>query len=331
MAVANCFTYEEAIDEIRGCLFKELKTIERMVIKMIEVSSKTLHKMDIEMIRKLVNDAYGEVHQACNIASGYVQKIQSECEKLTEDKGKLQRELADKKGQLDSLRRQLSTIKEEKEMNEKRLQDAESSLQLAEAALQKAEAHEKSMEIGRNVGIGLLFIPFLGPLLGAATITGCEISRQQALEPRKVAHRDVCSQRENVSRCTSDLEACMHNIEMKMDEITQNEKKIQALDDELKTQQELLKKLFETDSKLKTGMTALNELAGKVEMLKTRSEKFLHLDVLITVVGDIVLHVSHLPNRQGGKVLCPKMNVGKLRSLLSNMKEIDCCDANLSE
>ncbi|XP_041067881.1 uncharacterized protein LOC121290906 [Carcharodon carcharias] len=331
MAVANCFTYEEAIDEIRGCLFKVFKNIERLVIKMIKVSNKTLCKMDIEMIRKLANDAYGEVHQACNIASGYVQKIQSECEKLTEDKGKLQRELADKKGQLDSLWHQLSTIKVEKEMNKKRLQDAESSLRLAEAALQKAEEHEKSMEIGRNVGIRLLFIPFVGPILGAATVVGCEISRQQDLETQLLALCDMCSQQGNVLRCISDLNACFHNIDMKLDEITLNQKKIQALDDELKTQQELLKKLFETDSELKTGITVLNELAGKVEMLKTRSEKFLHLDVLIIVVGDIVLHASHLPNRQGGKVLCPKMNIGKLRSLLSNMKKIDCCNANLSE
>ncbi|GCB79365.1 uncharacterized protein [Scyliorhinus torazame] len=262
MDVANCFTYEEAIKEIRGCLSKELKAIGSLVMKMIEVGSKTLCEMDTEMIRKLVNEAHKEAQQACHVASGYVQKIQSECEKLTEEKGRLQKELKDKKGQLESLQHQLKTIEAEKEMNEKCLQEAESSLRLAEEASQRLKDHEKAMETGRNVGIGLLFIPFIGLILGAATIAGCEVSRQQAGEAQNSAHDHVLSQKENVSKCESVLKACLRNIESKMAEITQNEKEIQASDDELTNQRKLLAKLFETDCKLKTGTTVLNELYG---------------------------------------------------------------------
>ncbi|XP_038673135.1 uncharacterized protein LOC119976597 [Scyliorhinus canicula] len=332
MDVANCFTYEEAIKEIRGCLFKELKAIESLVMKMIAVGSKTLCEMDTEMIRKLVNEAHKEAHQASNVASGYVRKIQSECEKLTEEKGKLQKELEDKKGQLESLQHQLKTIEEEKEMNVKCLQEAESSLQLAEEALQRLKDHEKAMETGRNVGIGLLFIPFIGLILGAATIIGCEVTRQQACEAEKRANGHMVSQKENVSRCESDLRACLYNIQKKMAEITETEKNIQALDYELTSQHELLKKLFETDNKLKTGATVLNNLSGKVEVLKIRSENFARLDALLIVVGDIILHISHLPLPEAGKVLCLEMDeVNKLKSLIGEMKAIDCSDVELDE
>ncbi|GCB79195.1 hypothetical protein scyTo_0015944, partial [Scyliorhinus torazame] len=164
------------------------------------------------------------------------------------------------------------------------------------------------------------------------TAISCQIGIVNALEDQKAADCRVRSQEANISKCKSDLKACRHNIKMKMAEITQIEKKIQSLDDELTNRHESLKKSFETDCKLKEGMTVLNELYGKVEVIKNRSEKFVHLDALITVVGDTILHISHLPLREAGKVLCLEMGeVNKLKLLTRSMKANDCSVDDFSE
>ncbi|XP_051868691.1 uncharacterized protein LOC127568691 [Pristis pectinata] len=332
MAVAHLFMNEEAASKIGECLSREIKAVESLASNLSRIGNRALSEADIDMIQMLVQEAHWGAQGAYDLASGYLKKVQSECEKLTEEKGRLQEEVKEKKQQLSNLQAQLPHIRKEKEGHENYLRDARESLRVAEEALERQREHERSMAVGRDVGIGLMFIPIIGTIAGAITVGVCETSRQQAEESCRQANEQVERQQEQVSKCSRDLESCISRIEEKRKEINQTEQSIQDVENELESLHELLKNLFDIDCQLKHGTVAVSELLGKSKVLKLRSEKFLNLDALIIVVNDIIAHILNLPHLQGGKLLrLEAATVEMLTTLSDQLKAIEWSGSDLSE
>ncbi|XP_072906499.1 uncharacterized protein [Hemitrygon akajei] len=240
--------------------------------------------------------------------------------------------MKEKKQQLSRLQAQLPNIRKEKEEYENRLCHLRESLRHAEQALEKQRETERSMETGWNIGIGLLFIPIIGTIAGAITAIACEIGRADAEENCRSIRRQVQREGEYISKCSRDLESCISRIKRTMDEIDWTEKRIKSVEGQLNSLHKLLNNRFALDYLLKHGTVAVNELLGKVEVLKFRSEKFCNVDALVIVLNDIIAHILKLPNLLDGKVLqLGASTVEMLKYLSGRLKAIDWSGSDVSQ
>ncbi|XP_059841484.1 uncharacterized protein LOC132402600 [Hypanus sabinus] len=324
MAVVQFFSKEGDAHRIEKCLSREIEAVKLLATLLRKVRNRNLTEMDIANIQMLVQEAHSGAQGAYDTVSGYLRKVQSDCEKLTEEKGRLQEARKEKKQQLSHLQAQLPNIRKEKEEYENRLRRSRESLRHAEQALEKQKETERLMKTGRNIGIGLLFIPIIGTIAGTVTVVACEIGRANAAKNYQLIKRQMQREEEYISKCSRDLETCISRITETMIEIFLTEQRINGVEDQLDSLPEHLKTCFALDYLLKHGTVAVNELLGKVEVLKFRSEKFCNVDALVIVLNDIIAHILKLPNLLDGKVLqLEASTVEMLESLSGRQKAIE--------
>ncbi|XP_032882290.1 uncharacterized protein LOC116976507 [Amblyraja radiata] len=332
MAVAKCFTEKEAANKIGERLSKQIETVELLASKLTRIGNRAPNKADIDVIQRLVQKAHCEAKEAYGMADGYLREVQSVCENLMEEKGRMQEEMKRKKQELSALQGQLPTIRQEKDKQEHYMHSLTESLRVAEKALERQREHEKSMETGRNVSMWIMLIPIIGTIAGGISALVCEASRAQAEGNCRSLGEEVRRGEKKVSKCSSDLQSCISRIEKMGNEIHQTEKRIQAVDDQLNRQQERLEYFFAIDCQLKHGTLSMSELLGKVEVLEWRSEKFLNLDALIIVVQDVIDHILKLPNLLEGKILHLEPNtVNMLTTFSHQLRAIEWSDSDVNE
>ncbi|XP_062911025.1 uncharacterized protein LOC134350044 [Mobula hypostoma] len=332
MEVAPFYMDGEVPHKIAVCLSREIKAVQSLANNLISIQNRALSEMDTDVIQMLVQEAHSGAQGAYDVASGYLRKVQSECEQLTEEKGLLQEVLREKKQQLSRLQAQLPNIEKEKEEYENRLRCSRESLRNTEQALERQREEERSMTVGRDVGIGLLFLPIIGTIAGAITVGICETRRAEAEKNCQWCRAKVQEEEQRVSKCSSDLQSCISHIKETKDEIDQTENRIKSVEGELDRLYELLNNCFALDSLLKHGTFAVSELLGKVEVLKFRSEKFCNVDALVIVLNDIIAYILKLPNLLDGKMLqLEASTVEMLESLSGQLKAIESSGSDVSQ
>ncbi|XP_059841485.1 uncharacterized protein LOC132402601 [Hypanus sabinus] len=167
---------------------------------------------------------------------------------------------------------------------------------------------------------------------GAVAAIACEIGRADAEKNCQSIRRQVKREEGYISKYSRDLESCISHIKETKKDINQTEKRIKIVEDQLDSLHELLNNRFALDYLLKHGTVALNELLGKVEVLKFRSEKFCNVDALVIVLNDIIAHILKLPNLLDGKVLqLEASTVEMLESLSGRLKAIEWSDSDVSQ
>ncbi|XP_072123088.1 uncharacterized protein [Mobula birostris] len=332
MAVANLSVNEEVLSKIGECLLQEIEAVKSLANKMINIGNGDLSEMDICVIQTLVQKAHQGAQGAYDAASACLREVQSFHAKSVKKKGRLQAEVKVKKQQLSNLRDWLQVIKSEKEEYEKNLRYAEESLRDAEQALERQREEERSMAVGRDVGIGLLFLPIIGTIAGAITIGVCESQRAEAEANCQLFSEQIRDEEEHISKCSARLQSYIARIEEKKREIERLDKNLQSTENQLEKLHELLKILGELDYQLKQGTGIVNQLLGKVDVLKFRSEKFCNVDALVIVLNDIIAHMLKLPNLLEGKVLqLEASTVEMLESLSGQLKAIESSGSDVSQ
>ncbi|XP_055495080.1 uncharacterized protein LOC129699383 isoform X1 [Leucoraja erinacea] len=332
MAVAQYFMKAEAANKIGKHLSKQVKAVESLASKLTRIGNRAPNKADVDVIQWLVQKAHCEAKEAYGMAVGYLREVQSVCENLMEEKGRIQEEMKRKKQELSALQGQLPTMREEKTKQKRYMRSLREPLRVAERALERQREHERSMEIARNVSIGIMFIPIIGTIAGGISAIACEVSRAEAEDNCRSLREEVRRGEEKVSKCSSDLQSCISRIEKVRNAIRQTKKRIQAVDDQLNMQQERLEYFFAIDCQLKHGTLSMNTLLGKVEVLEWRSEKFLNLDALNIVVQDVIAHILKLPNLLQGKILhLEPYTVNMLTTFSDQLRAIEWSDSDLSE
>lgn len=166
MAVAKYSMEAEATNKIGKRLSKQVETVGLLASKLTTIGNRAPNKADVHVIQWLVQKAHCEAKEAYDMAVGYLREVQFVCEKLMEEKGRMQEEMKLKKQELSALQGQLPTIRQEKVNQEHYMLSLRESLRVAERALAAQREHERSMETGRNVSMWLMLIPIIGTIAG---------------------------------------------------------------------------------------------------------------------------------------------------------------------
>ncbi|RXM31640.1 Phosphatidylserine synthase 1 [Acipenser ruthenus] len=127
-------------------------------------------EQDYKKIRSMIEEATQSMSKAETVSKYQLAKVDEKYLVLTTEKSNLEREQTNKTTELNNLKTSLASHNENLTKSGHALEEANRHKQIAQRDLDNARAKYYQEEEKRNIGIGLMFVPFFGPIV--AVIAG---------------------------------------------------------------------------------------------------------------------------------------------------------------
>ncbi|RVE64484.1 hypothetical protein OJAV_G00126260 [Oryzias javanicus] len=149
-------------------------------------------------IRQEIEEMKQHLEESEQIAVRELQHLDEETESLTAEQSHLENQKRRREGELENLKLQLDSHRSSLKTYKDALETEKNNLQSAERTLRDMRRKRDEAEKMRNVGIGLMFIPFIG-LIPGAVLTA-------------VGQTDLNSASDRVDRARSEIQRCESQI-----------------------------------------------------------------------------------------------------------------------
>ncbi|XP_049896906.1 uncharacterized protein LOC126388058 [Epinephelus moara] len=117
-------------------------------------------------IRREIESMKQELERSEQVAKQELLKLDGDTERLTAEQSCLAKEKQKREGELQNYRIELKSHQESLERNQEKLRQARCRVKKAEEAYDDMKRRRDEAETKRNVGIGLMAIPFIGWIAG---------------------------------------------------------------------------------------------------------------------------------------------------------------------
>ncbi|XP_062911020.1 uncharacterized protein LOC134350039 [Mobula hypostoma] len=286
----------------------------------VSAPSEELDSSLCEEIEDKAKEAQREILAAEEAASNIVTLIDTGCEKLTSQQGKLSRRQEELQAGLEATQEQLAGLADQRKRLKGQVHSANMSLRQAKQTLALARAKLGEKRTGRDIGIGLTFvIPCIG------------IPMAVSFEKERVFRKS------EVEAASKELAQVVAGIKKDEEELARIEERVPELEKEAEKAAEALSKvkgellelkqmrisLAEAQCQLKSCTQYLSTLHGHVKALETQSQ---HLYSLGPVIPLVVMACEQVQERVPGNeflLMAPQARsvLHTLGSTLPRLKE----------
>nr|XP_023655906.1 uncharacterized protein LOC111837793 [Paramormyrops kingsleyae] len=250
-------------------------------------------------LRSLIIKGKDNFVQAEQRASGILASIDKEYEELTQQKGKLQRQQDDKKTEYKNLQDQLASQRNILLERQRSLANANTYLQATQAKVNEMRRRMEHDEAVRNAGIGLMFIPFVGTIIGATLIGVYQTDLNNATDAKNRAQSEVHNWEREVASSSQGVSDCQTKINQKTQEISQVNTSVEVLG---RTIEDVTKQRFviaDIQEKFRNAVRVLTNLAGIAKVGEIQTRKFILFEPLMTVLEEIFKCVLQTSEKKG--------------------------------
>ncbi|XP_069036424.1 coiled-coil domain-containing protein 186-like [Lepisosteus oculatus] len=268
-------------------------------------------------IRKLILAAKEWLERSDKAATCKVEKVDKHCEELTMEKGRLQQEHGSKKTELANLKDQLTANTEILERHRNELQSAKSNLQSKQQIVNDIKARMQHDEAIRNTGIGLMFIPIIGTIIGATLIGVYQTDLNNATEAANTAEMALRTSEENVTTSLSRVEEYEQMVEKKREELNNIDACLRQIQNDIQDISSKISYMVTVQQDLRNATQMLNTLSGKAQVLVKQTEYVIILDVVINILQDISLKLCEILGMEKYHLLCQE----DIATLISALRE----------
>uniref|UniRef100_A0A8C9TKU3 Uncharacterized protein n=1 Tax=Scleropages formosus TaxID=113540 RepID=A0A8C9TKU3_SCLFO len=286
---------------------------------------------EYEQIRSFILKAKQSFELSECKASGQLQLTDEEYERLIAKIGELQRQRENKETEHKNLSDELASNQRMLQSYRQSLENARSHLASTQKTLNEIRARMEHDEAVRNAGIGLMFIPIVGPIIGecpnlifSSSLTST-LYLNNATGAKNQAESEVQCWVGRVESTSRDLSNCETKVKEKMTEISNvkmNLEEIEKVKQELSRQRSSVAAIQE---KLRAAVRVLGKLTGTASVAEAQTRKFVFLEpimVILQEIHDIVAGISEkvqylLCHETGVKntIDCFEQNSKKLKAL----------------
>ncbi|XP_067881680.1 myosin heavy chain, cardiac muscle isoform-like [Heterodontus francisci] len=276
----------------------------------IYACDQNLSETEETKLKAEVKLAYEEIQEAVNEGK----EIQSDVDDEATDTSMERKVLQDK---IDNMRKELQDVEKElisqeiqKEKIRDKLRNVHAELLHATETQNTTNARKAEKETIRNVGIGLILIPFIGIPMLIGTLK--EI--QRALGLSKSTEERIGSLHVSLESEESNLDKCYNKItELKQKRV--ESESLRKEEKELVIQKAEVTELFDAKGKVFDNLSYLSNLQGKLQVLYSQcsDETFYGM----TVIKDLLLKIFTLIQKESfnQELLCDSRVLSKLNEL----------------
>ncbi|XP_029694882.1 uncharacterized protein [Takifugu rubripes] len=264
-------------------------------------------------IRRQILNMEQQLESSERKAAEELQDVDRQTEVLTADQGCLARLKQEKQLELDKLQKQLGSYRSSLETYKDALNTQRKNLESAKETLENMRKKRDEAETMRNVGLGLLVIPFIGWAVGPVVAIAGAIDMDQASDAVDTARREVDSCESQVTKYRNKVSEFQSLISKAEGEIQDVDHKIHQTDANLRDLSRRREVVADVQSKMRRVVNQLGVLSGvgNVAELQTR-----HL-VLLEPVMKVMEEMTTALGRITGEEL---LNTEGIKSLLGRMK-----------
>ncbi|KAF4080821.1 hypothetical protein AMELA_G00175660 [Ameiurus melas] len=241
-----------------------------------------------DYIRQQIVQVHQLLEQSEQTASSGLKSLDESLERLTQDEGKLKREINHTKNTLENLRTKQAS-------SEKLLRDSQGALELARTnltstiqTLQNQEKRKHNAEIITGVGAGLLVIPIVGWIAGSAMVIGGALEISQS-------HHSISRAKEEVRKSDTEVKKYQCKVSKYKSKISQTRRDISEKDDKLKQTHEEIQKVkkqiesvAEFQEKVRSAVHLLCVLSGRVSVAEHQTRRFILQESVMKVMEDVM-------------------------------------------
>ncbi|XP_023273570.1 uncharacterized protein LOC111663570 [Seriola lalandi dorsalis] len=273
-------------------------------------------------IRQQIENMKQQMQASEEVAKTELQRLDWETEHLTAMQSDLARQKKKKEGELQNLKTKLESHRSSLASYREALETEKRNLVSAEDTLSSMRRRRDEAETMRNVGIGLMFIPFVGWIPGATLAIIGESEMNEASDAVRTAKREVNSCESQVESYSDKVSKYESQISQAQRDIKETDNKIHETDAKLRDMSVQRQVVADFQNKMRRAVHQLGKLSGvgSVAELQTRHQILLApvirvmeemTTALSQITGDELLHT------QGIKTLIwdMKRNHNKLKEL----------------
>ncbi|XP_034146659.1 major antigen-like [Esox lucius] len=231
-----------------------------------------------------------DMFQLCEaVADQQLREIDKYFEELTNKIGMLESEERRLKPQLDNLENQLKEINDSLQNYSDALKKAECDVSSSKNALDECRSRETYNETIRNVGIGVMFIPFLGLIAGSVMIGVGQTELNRATFEAQQAEEVMNNFQKQVDSFTSEVTAKKQEKSELNEMIEECQRNIWKTKESLKEVKSKQLQISDYQGMFRKAVHFLGLLAGKASVAMVESTQVIVLlEPVCNVMADIV-------------------------------------------
>ncbi|KAL6460757.1 hypothetical protein MHYP_G00307230 [Metynnis hypsauchen] len=257
-------------------------------------------------IREQIVQAKQSLERSEHVASTGLKYLDNNIENLTQDAGKLEREMSNTKQTLDNLKIELKSNKKLLSDSEGALRQARTNLSVTRNTIQRQEERRDNATTVRNVGLGVTLIPIAGWVVGPVMIIAGALDMSQASDAIRVAEtemREFENKVEKYKSKVSDYEAKIFQTES---DIKQKHEKEQQIHEEIRKVKQQREAVAEFQMKMRRAVYILSGLSGKARVAEIQTRKFILQEPVKKVIEDLMKAAEEITKKLGFDACRPR-------------------------
>lgn len=274
-------------------------------------------EQDYKKIRSMIEEATQSMSKAETASKYQLAKVDEKYLVLTTEKSNLERDQTNKKTELNNLKTSLASHNENLENSRRALEVANQHKETAQRDLDNARAWYRQEEEKRNIGIGLMFIPIIGTIIGGTMIGISQTAMNNAADVVRNAEAAVNKWRGEVSNYSNKAARCSDLVNGKQNEISSTMSHLQEINFTLQQLSQKRTAAAEVQKKLRDATHFLSTLAGRVKVAEVQTRSVLFFDPLITILEDITQHIDQLSGNEKYRLLYQQ----DIKPMIDRLKE----------
>ncbi|XP_071314759.1 myosin-7-like [Trachinotus anak] len=281
-------------------------------------------------VRLQIMNMKKQMEKSEQIAREELQHLDEETERLTAEQSNLAEQKKKKECELNDLKTQLDSHRSSLKSYRDALKTERRNLSSAEDTLSNMRQRRDNAETVRNVGIGLMFIPIVGWIPGAAMAIVGEVEMDQASDAVDRAKQEIesCeSQVRSYSNKVSDYKSLIHQAKH---DIRKVDKKISQTQAKLWDMSVKRRDVADVQDKMRRAVHQLGLLYGRGRAAELHTRQMIQLGPVVKVMEEMTAALGNITgdellHTEGIKSLMwdMRMNHNKLKELADTKKSLD--------
>ncbi|KAG7243819.1 hypothetical protein INR49_007230, partial [Caranx melampygus] len=245
-------------------------------------------------------------------AKAELEQVDRETETLTAEQSQLAQQKKQKTDELNKLNTELSSLQSTLSNFKDALERERKNLQTAENTLRDMSAKRDEAQRVRDAGIGVMFIPFVGWIAGAAMIGVGETDIKRFSDAADTARREVANCESQVKTYSDKVQQYNAKIDQAQRDITAADKKICETEAKLRDMSVKREVVADIQDKMRGVVTQLGLLSGVGSVAELQTKHLIMLEPVMKVLEEMTTVLGHIGENE-------LLNTEGIQSLMGDM------------